>query len=180
MKPRFPVVFILFHAALLALAGLQMQHCWPQLPARLVIHFGDGGKGLTPPQITKQAFLCLYMFLLALLPGLMLGGTFLLRVLPLRLIRLPNKHYWLAPERRQKTHRRLERDMGIFVLFLCLLVIALLQLVLQANLVTPPLLDTPLFFALLGVFLAATPGFILTQLRRLRLPAGAQDNKSKP
>lgn len=81
-------------------------------------------------------------------------------------INLPNREYWLAPERRPETVRFLARQMSVYawlvVIFLCFAQ----WLVVRANALTPPALDSRAFFTGLALFLACTLLWIVNLVRR--------------
>jgi hypothetical protein len=67
-------------------------------------------------------------------------------------INVPNREYWLAPERRQKTVQFLCRHMERFAALFLLLFCYAHWLVIQANAQVPPKLSSPWFVAGLLVF----------------------------
>jgi serine/threonine-protein kinase len=92
------VVVIVF-AGVLAWLGVETALIWPSLPVRVATHFDWSGapNGWAPRSVllTVMAAVCLMEILLfATLGGVRLTD---------RRINLPNKAYWLAPERREAT-----------------------------------------------------------------------------
>ncbi|MBI1216715.1 MAG: DUF1648 domain-containing protein [Alphaproteobacteria bacterium] len=164
---------LLCYLALYALAGAQLEHYWPQLPRRVATHFGGGG--IPNGWMTKEAFRNFYLGFLLFLPGVMAGSGLLFRIMPPRLINLPHKGYWLAPERRAQTVGKLQRDMNGFSVIVAAFIVALHQLVIMANLAYPVRMDNTLIWALLGVMMAFILGFVIRQYRSFRLPEGAKD-----
>jgi uncharacterized membrane protein len=74
---------------------------YPRLPEQVAYHFGVSGQ----PDAwgSKMHFLILYLVTVALMAAIFLGLGFAIPKIPNRAINIPNKDYWLAPERRQKT-----------------------------------------------------------------------------
>lgn len=71
------------------------------LPARLASHFDSQGQA--NGWMGRDEFFVFQTGLIILL-GLVFGGlSRMIRVLPLDLINLPHRAYWLAPERREET-----------------------------------------------------------------------------
>jgi len=94
----------------------------------------------------------------------------MLRRVPVSLINLPNKDYWLAPERKQESLRSLERDlewMGVLTVGFLTLV---MHFAIRANLVPQPKLENGPFLVLLGAFLIAAFGWLARLYRRFRDP----------
>lgn len=120
------------------------------LPEVVAAHFGASGSanGFMP-----RAFYV--RFMLAITVALPLGLTVLtnvtLRVSEARL-NLPNREYWLAPERRAETLEYL-RQQNMRVGFMLTVFLCYVHwLVVHANAVTPPSLSTPGIIAGLIVF----------------------------
>lgn len=89
---------------LLSLSALCTAHAlyyYPQLPDIVATHFGATGR--PDAWAPKEAFLNVYLFTLAFCTVIFLGISFTASRLPVSMINLPNKSYWLAPERKQET-----------------------------------------------------------------------------
>jgi hypothetical protein len=74
---------------------------YPRLPERVAHHFGASGQ----PDAwgSKEHFLTVYLVVVGLMVVMFLGFALALRKIPGSLMNLPNKQYWLAPERRRET-----------------------------------------------------------------------------
>ena len=94
-----------------------------QLPRLVASHFDLTGHANA--FMTRGQYLTLMVLLAAGLPLALGAGTRWLAALPDALINLPNKAYWLAPERRSQSLSALtthvERFSGALTLFLCYL-----------------------------------------------------------
>lgn len=121
----------------------------PQLPDIMATHFD--GAGRPNGWASKTAFFALYLAFVAMLLLIFLGGgrLFMLR----RDMRIPNREYWLAPERKEETiafFRRRMLWMGVASIALAVIVT---QLVIEANFLDPPRMSANIYWVLLGYFL---------------------------
>lgn len=119
-----------------------------QLPERVASHFNV--QGIPDDWMSRQSFLGVMATIGTALPLFMVGMTSLHRVFPGG-INLPNRDYWLAPERRSDTFDYIQRQ-GIWIA--CILqgwLTAVHFLVVRANGLPHPSLATrslaiPMFF----------------------------------
>lgn len=130
---------LLFFLIILVTLG-QCIHDFPLLPDRMASHFG--ASGLPNGWMTKTQFFIIYA--VVLLPALLIEFWLHRKVskTPEARLNLPNKDYWLAPERRAETFAYFE---GFFAWYGCafLFVIAtVMGLAMRANFDTPPQLPT--------------------------------------
>lgn len=87
---------------LLALyAAVHFASVYPQLPAAAASHFN--GRGVPNGWQTKQSFFVVLIIVSVVAVVLGFAIPKLISVLPANLINLPNKNYWLAPERLAET-----------------------------------------------------------------------------
>jgi uncharacterized membrane protein len=116
--PRFPrILFCL----LLIMGLLQLAHFYPLLPARVASHFDAYGtpNGWAP----KEGFFVLSIIILLVPSVVLFAGPNLAKTRHPQHINLPNKAYWLAPERVAETQRFFRSQMSWFacgVLFVLL------------------------------------------------------------
>jgi Domain of unknown function (DUF1648) len=85
----------------LAVASLALAYFYPQLPPVVASHFNAAGDANSWQ--SKQAFAGTFCFVYLLFATVNLVLPHLIMSLPAELINLPNKGYWLAPERRLHT-----------------------------------------------------------------------------
>ena len=109
-------------------------------PPTMAVHFGLGGRA--NGYMDRVKFIVLGSFLSFMLPTFIVTMVGVMpRVLPLSMLSLPNKQYWLSPERREQTLDA----MLWFGLWLGCLVQGFLMTVdigiYRANLVQPPVLN---------------------------------------
>lgn len=113
MNSRLPkLVFVL----LVLYAAVHFASVYPQLPAVVASHFNERGapNGYQP----KQAFFGVLIIVSVVVVVIGFAIPKIISVLPLQMINLPNKSYWLAPERAAETIEFLE---SIFAWFACAL-----------------------------------------------------------
>ena len=134
---------------LLLAVALQVVYYYPQLPATVAVHFDAAGRpnGWAP----KEAFLALYALVVPFMVGLFLVVPALIARLPLSLINLPNKEYWLAPERRRQTSVTIQSYLSALGNAVVAFVLIAFQLVIRANLSPPPLLSPAMWLLLLAL-----------------------------
>jgi uncharacterized membrane protein len=116
--PRQPK---LVYLVMLALGVLEWARAYAQLPAVMAVHFAAGGaaNGFAP----KQLFFILMLLLVGLSAFLAFAAPLVLASKPPERLNLPNRSYWLAPERREETFRLFRAQFGWFgcaVLFVLL------------------------------------------------------------
>jgi len=141
----------------------------PKLPQIVASHFVTGGAA--NGFMARSAyipFMGIMTLGLPLLIGVLLG---LGRHLPSSFINLPNRSYWLAPERIEATREYLGRQGGVFATLLVVFMCFVHWQVVQANLVQPPRLPERSFVFGLVLFLLATvawSGAFIAHFRRPR------------
>jgi uncharacterized membrane protein len=138
------------------------------LPERVAIHFGFGGipdgwassLASTLMVIGTDAFLFIALYF----------SPRLVDRVPAKWFNLPNRDYWLVPERRQRAVRMISGCVWLFgtALFLFMFVIGLLTL--RANLTDPVHLNETAFLSALVVFLAYTIYWTIALVRAFRIP----------
>jgi uncharacterized membrane protein len=88
----------------LVLLALNVGHAiyyYPQLPEKVASHFGPSGR--PDGWSTRTDFITFYLGVAGILAVVFLGISFGLSKIPVSLVNLPNKDYWFAEERKQKT-----------------------------------------------------------------------------
>jgi len=158
------------HRFRLLLAALALLVCgsaaW--LPPQVAAQFGpDGAANGTLPR-------ALYLLLML---GLVVGLPLSITQLSLAMVgpegeglNVPNRRFWLAPERREATLALLRRRMRTFATGLALFLGLVHGLTVMAHRHHPPRLDTPVFLAALFLFLLSTALWLAGLLLRFRRP----------
>ena len=141
------------------------------LPERFAIHFGSGGVPDGWASSSTNALMMLgmntFLFLTFYLSPRIIDKV------PARWISLPNRDYWLAPERRRRAVEMLSGYLWQFgtALFLFLFLVGLLSL--RANLSDPVRLDEAALLIALGIFLGYTVLWMIALVRAFRIPGRA-------
>ena len=143
MKFRTLTIVVIAAAIFLLLTG-------GALPERVASHFGADGapNGFMP----RSAYLGLMLGLTAGVPFLLALPGSLIGSLPVSMIRLPHKGYWLAPERRTSTFEFMAQRSTMFGAYLIVFLCYVHWLVVEANKAVPPQLATGPLVAGLVVF----------------------------
>ena len=142
--------------ALVLLTFGQAAWSWSAMPERMASHFNAAGQ--PDAWISRNAFFSLFLGLQIFMAALLLGLGRFGRLLPESLINLPHKEYWLAPERREGTFRRVESCMVWIAVATAALLSWILQLTLNANQQQQPLdskaaiMATGLYLLFVGVW----------------------------
>ncbi len=98
---------LLFWVILLG-AAAHLGYYYPHLPGRVATHFGLGGRA--DAWSSKQSFALAYGLLAGGLGLLFFAIAAFLPRLPVNFINIPNRDYWLAPERRDATLHHVGRE----------------------------------------------------------------------
>src|SRR6476469_501473 len=101
------------------------------LPARMATHFGPGG--VANGWSTRETYLLVMIGLVLLLPVALLALLVWLPRRGLCPIKLRNRDYWLAPQRREGTFDRLTGYAGVAGCLVIVLLVAVHFLVIEAN-----------------------------------------------
>jgi uncharacterized membrane protein len=147
---------------LLAAAGLiYFSLLYPQLPDPMASHFNASGAATA--WMPKSGFFMLIVIvtLASAVPVFLVPRS--MAKLSNDKINLPNKEYWLAPERRSETMQYLGIQMGWFGCALLALLLCGLYNAVAANFRPDHHFDSGSFYVVLGAFLA----FIIVWLVRL-------------
>jgi uncharacterized membrane protein len=140
----------LFVAIVLA-AIAQCIHDFPLLPDRLASHFATSG--IPNGWMTKSQFFITYAVLLV--PALVVEFWVSSRIAnkPDARLNLPNKEYWLAPERRAETFAYFDSFFAWYGCAFLFVEVFAMGLAMRANFDTPPKLST-------GPIVSAIAGFV--------------------
>jgi uncharacterized membrane protein len=154
--------------AILAAGVVQSVHDFPLLPDRLASHFG--ASGMPNGWMTKSQFFIIYA--VVILPAVALKFWMPRRIAsnPGRL-NLPNKEYWLAPERRAETFGYFETFFAWYGCAFLLLEVFAMGLAMRANLKDPVQLPTGPIVSALAVFFLFNVVAVVAMIRRFSTPA---------
>jgi uncharacterized membrane protein len=167
---------ILSLSVFLGLCVLCVAHAlyyYPQLPDTVASHFGMGGQ--PDDWSSKATILAVYLVLVAVLALMFLGFSFGLAHLPVSLLNVPHKEYWLSPERRQETYAFLSSYFLWFASATLLLVFDMMQQTFQVNLGKADALPHPLLS--LGLYIGFALLWCVGLFMRFLKRGAAQSDK---
>lgn len=133
------------------------------LPARTALHFNAQGR--VDRWGTHVEFIVINLFLVIATYYAIEYGAKLALKFPKFLISLPNKDYWLSPEKRPLAEQKLTDYLRYFGMFNVLYQTIILGLIVVAHQHTPVRLNAPMMAVLTLVFLLIT-GFWCVRLYR--------------
>jgi uncharacterized membrane protein len=136
------------------------------LPERVASHFARGG--LPNGWMTRGSYLTVVAFSATLLPlATVLLLSVVTRVLP-RALNMPNRDYWLAPERREATRAALAGFGWAFACILTLFFAGIHWTILDAHTNAPPRLAEAPVHALVIGFAIAVAVWVVALILRFR------------
>lgn len=159
------IVFVL----LLMACGIQALVYYPKLPFALASHFDAAGRA--NGWSSKSGFFQIQALVVALVALLFGGLPAVLSRFPDRLINLPHKDYWLAPERREATLASVAGTLTWFGCAALLLMLGVTQLVIRYNLQRSAGLASGPMWLLIGGFALCALLLPVRLLRFVRRPA---------
>jgi uncharacterized membrane protein len=157
------VIFLLLLLAMLA----QIAWYYPQLPERVASHFNAAGEANS--FMPKRDFVKVHLGVVGLLSVMFLFLPAAIVRLPPGLINLPNKDYWLAPERRQSTARTITGNLLGFGNAMLLFLLLVFREAMRASLLPVPRLPNRIWIYLVLLFAFAI-FWTVRFVRAFRLP----------
>ncbi len=164
MKP-WPVRILV---GLIATAGIHAAVWRQRLPERVASHFD--GAGNADGWMARDQSLLVYVGIVLFMGGLFAFLGPLLRRFPDSTVNLPDKEYWLAPERREETFNRIGDALAWMGVACCCLLVGMHELTFRANLSTPPRLGNNAWI-LLMVFLVVELAWTIRFLSLWAVPS---------
>jgi uncharacterized membrane protein len=137
---------------LVLVAAMQSAYYAPRIPEILGSHFGKSG--IASAWQTRVAFFTTELIVIVMATLVSFGIPRLIAAMPASTISLPNKDFWLSPERREETFAFLRAQIAWLGCVLLAFLLFVMELVFRANLHTPPQLNTAVFVPALLAFLA--------------------------
>lgn len=113
-------------------AWIYFSHYYPVLPRVVASHFDQ--HGFANGWQTKQAFFGIFAVMTLLGACLAFGVPAIISVMPTRLINLPHKDYWLAPEQRASSLQFLNVWFAWFGCAVYFVIVAAFDFAVQTNL----------------------------------------------
>jgi len=124
------------------------------LPPVVASHFDLSG---TPDAtMPRDQFTNLFLTIMVLTSSLMALLPMLIAKLPPQMINIPNRMYWLSPDRIDETKQILQAYLLILASKLCCFMAVIFWLIVQAHLHNPPQLSTHHLMVATGVFVLMT------------------------
>jgi uncharacterized membrane protein len=158
----------LIYAGFVFLAIVQAAWYAPRLPKTVASHFG--GSGLPNGWMARQLFVQVEVGTSVVIALVMLGVYALGALCSMEVMNLPNKPYWLAPERCETARHMIVSFALRFGILIQLFIQATFVLTAQANLQPQPRMS-PSFWLCLAVYLGATFVLVIQMiLRFMRTP----------
>ena len=136
-------------------------------PEHVAIHFNATGQ--PDGWASREMNLALWVIVHLFLTGMFYTMPMALDKTPDCYISLPNRDYWLAPERRSMTITLFAHYMYVFGSAMNMFFIAIGYLVFQANMQPPYALNNAIMYGLLGVFLLFTIIWLMLFYRRFNI-----------
>ena len=129
---------------------VQFAYYYPKLPETIASHFD--GAGNPNGCMSKSGFFKTYALIVILIMTACLLLPKLISRIPAQLINLPNKDYWLAPERREEAFQKIQDFTTEFSDALLVFLITVMQLVFKANLSKKIILSSAMPYLLIAFF----------------------------
>jgi uncharacterized membrane protein len=166
--PRLPR----FLYAFLFLAGLlMMAYYFPQMPQRMASHFAADGH--VNGWQSREAFFVLMIVVSSASAVVCFLAPRQIAAKANARINLPNREYWLAPERREATMRYISATMAWFGCGILFVLISGTFFALQANLGPDPRFNSQAMILVLGGFFAGLLGLLVRLVRHFQsVPSG--------
>jgi serine/threonine-protein kinase len=154
---------------LLAVAAWRVSVLAGRLPEIVAVHFDASGtpNGFATREACRQFMLS---FTLAVPVFIVFVTALLPRLIPRAMINIPNRDYWLAPERADASVNFLS-EQGIW--FGCIFLVFLTwvdEVLVKANTVSPPVFPTGVFLGSMALLFAAIVIWAVRMFRRFSRP----------
>ena len=164
-----PILSLCLFLILLVAGGAILALTAHLLPAQVASHFSAGGIG---SGFMARSDYVLFMLAMTLgVPLLIAVFTVLVPwLVPIDKLRLPNRDYWLTPERRQETMSALATSGLGMASIVAAFLIAVHLLVITANQQLPPRLDNTTLWLLVGALVVASVFWQFLRWRRFKVP----------
>jgi uncharacterized membrane protein len=163
IRPR--LILVLLYAVAIA----QLAWYIPRMPPVLATHYDVAGA--PNGWMTRSFALGFHLAMLGVTALAFVGIPSLIGSLAPTLLNIPNREYWLAPERRAASMGALRNRMASLGCATVVLLIVVTGLNFEANLAPPARLSSTAVFSCIGGFLAFLVGWMISLYRRFGPPA---------
>lgn len=151
---------------LLLVLFFHLYHFYEEMPERVASHFN--AVGAPNSWTSKNSFVFFTAVIGLFAAGFSVFVMFLIENLPVSLLNLPNKNYWLAEERRAESLSRIRTFFEWFSVGMLVLINAVFYFTLKANAHKEPL-SSAIWFVLIGFF-AFVIVWIIVFIKQFRIP----------
>lgn len=142
---------------------------WPQLPEKVASHFGAGGQ--PDGWMSKTNFVAVTLLIQVGIAGVMFGVGRLVNVLPISMVNIPNREYWLAEERREQTLSETESMLAWIAAGTAAFMMVIFYLTFEANVGVNKRLNSTVTWVAIGVYFVWLLLFCVVRLRKYyRIP----------
>lgn len=159
----------LIYIAGAAAVWLQLHHYWAVLPDPIATSFDLQGKP-AGWMIVQKAF-TIYIALLAAVSISFVAAGLLARKMPRVFVLIPNRDYWLSPERRGETIRYMKEFYLWTGAFPALFIAGTAEFIFSANMKISPQIDPQVFPLLAGMLSLGLLVVVLAIFWRFKKPA---------
>jgi uncharacterized membrane protein len=158
----------IFFILVIAFCIFETWRLWGITPAQMAAHFNLQGN---PDRFVPKAQFFWFQVQTALtVIGTGLLPQVLLLVLPAGLINMPNREYWLAPEKRNETLERLSSFLALVSGIILLVIQAGFELAASANLQKPIVFNAQLMIPIMAASFILIGGLLIWLIVSFRLP----------
>lgn len=140
-------------------------------PDVMATHFG--ADGVADGWMTRGMHAAFSVGMWALMVGCFWLLPAVLHRVPDQMISLPNRDYWLAPERRAETFEAIRTRSEAYGALTLMLMLFVYGMVFDVNQAADPVLPEAAFFAAMGVYLVVFLGLGVETVLRFRKPQAA-------
>ncbi len=155
--------YVLFILSCLAL--VQNGWYWTQLPERTATHFGSDGS--PDSWMSKTAASVMMVIFQVGIPCFLVAIAHFASSLPSQWVNIPNRDYWLSPERRRDSMAYVQAIMGWIAVLVSILAMVVAHLTFVAN-VSGERLNTRLFGLALAIYLFVVIGLVVKLVFRFQ------------
>jgi uncharacterized membrane protein len=162
----------IFYLIVIVFCVFEMARLWNISPERMAAHFDF--QGAPDRFVPKAEFFWYQIQTLAVTILVSLLPQTLFLILPPHLINMPNREYWLAPERRVETVGRLNSFGAMMFAIILLAIQAVFEISAYANLQTPIMFNARLMFMVMAASFIGIGVMLLQLMNSFRLPSSNQ------
>lgn len=157
----------ILYLAILGAAGLHLMHYYPLMPEKMATHFDAAGQ--PNGWMSRDGFAAFYIGLLAFMLGIFYGVTALIGKLP-KISNIPNKDYWMAPERQAGTMASIRNATLWLGAAIGITIVGIHHYVILTSFKDKPAVDNGTIYGFIAAFIACLIGYIVWFTIRFRKP----------